>query len=65
MKENRGVQCDCGKYTPFSSWVYAHWDNVAEFTCPKCNKRYTIFQGKVKLEKLEFAKSSKGEENGR
>jgi len=52
-QNQKGVQCECGEFTPFTSWVFAHWDIVSEFACPKCDRRYTIFQGQAKLEDFE------------
>jgi len=54
--EKKEVNCICGETTPFSSWVFAHWDNIIEFDCPKCDKRYTILRGDVKLEDFEEQK---------
>lgn len=51
--EKKGVQCECGEFTPFTSWIFAHWDIVSEFTCPKCDRRYELFQGQIKLEDFE------------
>jgi len=48
MKEqNKGVQCRCGKFTPFSLYVYAHWDIPLLFTCPDCEVKYNILAGDV------------------
>lgn len=55
-EKQKGIKCECGKFTPFTSWVFAHWNIVSEFACPKCDRRYTIFKGEVKLEELENQK---------
>lgn len=54
MKDKQGVQCECGWFEPFTAWVMAHWDINSEFACPKCDRRYIIFQG---IAKKDFEKS--------
>ena len=45
-----GVKCACGEFTPFHVWVYAHWNQRIEFTCPKCKAKYSVLRGKKRRE---------------
>lgn len=64
MDNKKGVLCECGEFTEFTTWVYAHWDIKSEFACPKCDKRYIIFQGNAELEEFEKAKVLPSQKTG-
>lgn len=49
-KRLEGVRCECGTYTKFTAYVYAHWDIPMTFTCPKCRQRYIVLNGCVEKE---------------
>ena len=53
--EPKGVSCECGEFTPFSMWVYAHWTTPAVFTCPKCDRKYTVQRGRAKPDGVRFS----------
>ena len=55
-KEAEGVKCECGEFTPFGLYVAAHWRERLDFTCPKCQARYTVQAGKVKPKKKSAKK---------
>lgn len=46
--EPKGVTCKCGEFTPFSMWVYAHWQERLTFTCPGCGAGYSPYAGVAK-----------------
>jgi len=41
----KGFTCGCGEYHAFVPYVYAHWDIVLNFECPKCKRKYSIRAG--------------------
>ena len=45
----KGIQCECGLFSPFSAYVYAHMREVLLFTCPRCKRGYSVFCGIAKL----------------
>lgn len=53
----KGVTCPCGGFTPFTVWVYAHWHERIEFTCPKCGQVSVVWRGESSP--CRFTKRSK------
>lgn len=47
----KGFRCRCGEYHRFPPYVYAHWNIILTFTCPKCNRKCEILQGQVTYSK--------------
>lgn len=45
----KGFVCRCGKQHRFSLWVYAHFDEQLEFTCPDCGCKFNVWQGVATL----------------
>lgn len=41
----KGFTCQCGEYHRYPVYVYSHWDELLDFTCPKCNAKYQIVRG--------------------
>jgi len=48
-KETKGVHCECGKFEPFTAYVYAHWRDQLTFTCSTCGRKYNIVCGTTEL----------------
>ncbi len=48
-KEERsnGFTCKCGEYHKYPAYVHAHWNLRLNFTCPECDRKFKVFQGKV------------------
>lgn len=60
MKEElpKGFACECGKEHRFPLYVYAHWSNVLNFTCPDCGATYAIVRGYASRVVLDVKKES-------
>jgi len=41
----KGMTCECGEYTKYDMYVYAHWTVELVFTCPKCKAKYGLLEG--------------------
>jgi hypothetical protein len=41
----KGFTCDCGAVHGFPPYVYAHWDEILQFTCPNCERTYEVLHG--------------------
>lgn len=39
-----GYRCECGIYTKYTSYVYAHWETSLRHVCD-CGREYTILRG--------------------
>jgi hypothetical protein len=46
-----GAVCDCGKYTAFSGYVYAHWNDPLVFLCESCGANYDLLAGRTRRRK--------------
>jgi hypothetical protein len=51
----KGFTCKCGEFHLYPLCVYAHWREVLDFTCPKCNAQYSVMFGNAKLKRLTKA----------
>lgn len=42
-----GFVCDCGERHLYPTYVFAHWHDKLDFTCPKCKTQYEVFRGRA------------------
>lgn len=45
------IQCPCGVEETLSLYVYAHWNEVLHYTCPKCSRKAKILSGRATFTK--------------
>jgi Zn finger protein HypA/HybF involved in hydrogenase expression len=55
-----GTTCEqCGTFSPFPAYVFAHWTILLTFTCPTCGQKYEVFEGEsVPLQENSHARPS-------
>lgn len=41
----KGITCACGEFSAFTGYVYAHWRDVLQLTCPICGRKYETCAG--------------------
>ena len=49
-KNPEGVDCPCGRFTPFTAYVYAHARDVLDFTC-ECGRKFSIVMCRATLKR--------------
>jgi hypothetical protein len=42
-----GHICNCGENYRWPGYVFAHWREGVNFTCPKCNQIFSILREKL------------------
>lgn len=47
----KGFTCECGNVVEYPAYVYAHWDEILDYNCPKCRRQYVIIRGIAALRK--------------
>lgn len=56
-----GFTCKCGEKHKYPAYVYAHWETRLVFTCPKCQRKYTVRQGKARATTAAKGRKEKAE----
>jgi hypothetical protein len=54
---DKQLQCHCGHVEVYPAYVFAHWNETLDFTCPNCKAKWSILRGKAEGQKRKRAKS--------
>ena len=46
---HKGLTCKCKTRHEYPAYVFAHWYEELTFTCPECNRKYSIIEGSAVL----------------
>lgn len=52
----KGFTCACGEEHRLPIYLYAHWREVFDFTCPQCGAAYSIVMGIATPKKKDQAR---------
>ena len=53
----KGYTCACGEYHKYPGYIYAHFREMIDHTCPKCRRVYTILLGHATPKRKKRAKN--------